>query len=298
MTANVVLQEVVALGAGVRLMALAPWGYAVGSVVLISLAALAGALALPLGRERLEQVLFLLVSFAVGALFGGALLHLIPESYGVLGDGPQTGLLVIAGVAAFFVLEKFLHWRHDHGGPGEMEGFSRREHTHAMLSERASSEQPEPFAVVNLVGSAVHHVIDGAIVAAAYLVSVEAGLVTTLAVMLHEIPQQIGNFGVLVYGGLAPRRALLYNFGAGLAGLLGAGGVLGLGSSMNGVAGLLLPVTAGSFLYIAGSDLIPELNRRGGHSAARAAAQLAMILLGAAVMAVPFLLGGSAGHAH
>ena len=258
------------------------------SVVAISLASLAGALTLSLGRARLERLVFLLVAFAVGAMLGGALLHLIPESYHALGDGPETGLLVLAGVLAFFVLEKFLHWSHQHGVPEALDGATGHTHgghSHAHIAVGPGG-QAAPFALVNLVGSVAHKLIDGAIVAAAYLVSIQTGVVTTLAVMLHEIPQGIGNFGVLVYGGYPPRRALLYNFATGLGALLGAGLVLTVGREVEGLADWLLPITAGAFLYIAGSDLIPELNQRHSYPATKAVGQLVMMLLGIAVMAL------------
>ncbi len=261
------------------------------SVLAISLASLAGALTLSLGRARLERLVFLLVAFAVGAMLGGAMLHLIPESYQALGDGPETGLLVLAGVLAFFVLEKFLHWHHQHGVPEAIEGatgHSHQGHAHAHLAVGPSGE-PAPFALVNLVGSVAHKLIDGAIVAAAYMVSIQTGVVTTLAVMLHEIPQGIGTFGVLVYGGYSPRRALVYNFLAGLGGLVGAALVLTVGAEVDGLSDWLLPITAGAFLYIAGSDLIPELNRRHSYPATKAVGQLAMMLLGIAVMALTLL---------
>ena len=262
------------------------------SVVGISLASLAGALTLSLGKARLERVIFLLVAFAVGAMLGGALLHLIPESYEALGGGPTTGLLVLTGVVAFFVLEKFLHWRHQHGAPEAIEGATgHTPHAHHGHSHGLDgSPGPAPFALVKLVGSVAHNVIDGAIVAASYMVSIQTGVVTTIAVMLHEIPQEIGNFGVLVYGGYPPRKALLYNFAAGLGGLVGAGLVLSLGEGVEGLADYLLPLTAGAFLYIAGSDLIPELNRRHSYPATKAVGQLVMMVLGIAVMALPLFL--------
>ena len=266
-----------------------PAAAALLSVLAISLASLAGALTLSLGRARLERVIFLLVAFAVGAMLGGALLHLIPESYEALGPGPQTGLLVLAGVLAFFVLEKFLHWRHQHGAPEALDGATG--HVHGGHGHRHGPDAVAPFALVNLVGSVAHNVIDGAIVAASYLVSVQTGIVTTLAVMLHEIPQEIGNFGVLVYGGYPPKKALLYNFAAGLGGLVGAGLVLGLGSTVDGLSDVLLPITAGAFLYIAGSDLIPELNRRHSYPATKAVGQLVMMLLGIGIMALPLFFG-------
>ncbi len=252
------------------------------SVLLLSLVSLAGAVTLSLGRARLERIVFLLVAFAVGAMLGGALLHLIPEAYEALGSGPRTGLLVLGGVLAFFVLEKFLHWRHEHAAPEALDGATGHAHGH-------HHHATDPFAWMSLAGNIAHNLIDGAIVAASFLVSIPTGIVTTVAVMLHEIPQEIGNFGVLVYGGFSPRRALAYNFATGLAGLVGAGFVLVLGPRVDGLADALLPITAGAFLYIAGSDLIPELNRRHSQSAAKAAGQLAMMVLGIGVMAIPLL---------
>ena len=263
------------------------WAAALLSVLLISLASLAGVFTLSLGRARLERVIFLLVAFAVGAMLGGALLHLIPESYETFGGGPQTGALVLGGVLTFFVLEKFLHWRHQHGAPEALDGATGDAgHGHYGHSHSAAEA---PFALVNLVGTVAHNMIDGAIVAAAYMVSIQTGVVTTLAVMLHEIPQEIGNFGILVYGGYPPRKALLYNFGAGMAGVVSAALVLVVGSQVQGLADWLLPITAGAFLYIAGSDLIPELNRRHSYPASKAVSQLLLMLLGVAVMALPLL---------
>jgi zinc and cadmium transporter len=267
--------------------------YAVGSVLLVSLVSLVGVFTLSLGQARLERVIFLLVSFAVGAMLAGALLHLIPRAYDRLGDGPLTGGLVLAGVLGFFVLEKFLHWRHQHGDPEALVGATGHAH-----HGRPHHGHPEPFAAMNLVGDAAHNLIDGMIVAAAYLVSVPAGVVTTLAVMLHEIPQEIGDFGVLVYGGYSPRRALLYNFLSGLTAVLGAVLALVVGTRVEGFADWLLPVTAGAFLYVAGSDLIPELNRRHSQSAAKSVWQLVMMVLGAGVMLLPGLFEGWLGAGH
>ena len=259
---------------------------ALASVLLIGLVSLAGVVTLSLGRARLQRILFLLVSFAVGAMLGGALLHLLPQAYERLGSGPRTGALALAGVMGFFVLEKFLHWRHMHGVPGEAGGdIPHAGHSHAPSGD-------SPLVALNLAGTVAHNLIDGAIVASSYLVSIHTGLVTTLAVLLHEIPQEIGNFGVLVYGGQTPRRALLYNFLAGLAGLVGAGIALVVGQRVGGFADALLPLTAGAFLYVAGSDLIPELNRRHSHPASKSVGQLVMMALGVALMTIPLLIEG------
>ncbi len=261
------------------------WVFAVGSVVLVSLVSLAGIFTLSLGRAHLERIMFLLVSFAVGAMLSGALLHLIPRAYDQLEDGTLIGALVLAGVLSFFVMEKFLHWRHHHGMPDEKDVDSSGHH-------HGHHKSVAPFATMNLLGDAVHNLIDGMIVAAAYLVSIPAGIVTTLAVMLHEIPQEIGDFGVLVFGGYSPRKALLYNFLSGLVGVVGAVAALVIGAHVESFADYLLPITAGAFIYIAGSDLIPELNLRHSHSAGQSAMQLVMMVLGASIMLLPELLEG------
>ncbi len=265
------------------------WLYALGSVLLVSLVSLVGVFTLSLNAARLERTVFLLVSFAVGAMLGGALIHLIPRAFAALGD-QTAGLLVLAGVLSFFVLEKFLHWRHDHGVAGVV---AEAEVAAALKIERAPVK---PFATMNLVGDAAHNLIDGAVIAAAYLVSVPAGVVTTVAVMLHEIPQEIGDFGVLVYGGMEPKRALKYNFVSGLAAVLGALLSLTVGTQIEGYADYLLPITAGSFIYIAGSDLIPELNHHHSYPATKSVWQLVMILLGVGVMLLPAALGFDARH--
>ena len=262
------------------------WALALGSTLAVALAGLVGPVALSLGPRRLERIVFLLVALAVGAMLGGALLHLIPEAYEALGSGPKTGLLVLAGVVAFFVLEKFLHWQHLHGTPEAIEGAAGQPHGH---HHGHSHGVGEPMAALSLIGSAAHHLLDGAMIGGAYALSVETGLVTTLAVVAHEVPQQIGHYGILVYAGLERGRAVALTLATGLAGLVGAAAVLGVAASDpaagQALAQTLLPVTAGMFLYVAGSDLIPELNRSHSHTASKSAGQLAMILLGVAMMA-------------
>jgi zinc and cadmium transporter len=259
------------------------WLYALGSVLTISLISLVGALTLSLDRRRLERMLFLLVSLAVGALLGGAVIHLIPQSYEALdGNGTLVGVLVLAGVLAFFVLEKFLHWRHDHAVP-------------AAPGEVAASGAPpvKPFAMMNLVGDAAHNFLDGMVIAAAYLISIPAGVVATVAVALHELPQEMGEFGVLVFGGFEPKRALLFNFLVSLCGVLGAIASLILGTVVEGYAAYLLPVTAGTFIYVAGSDLIPELHHHHSRPAVKSVWQFVMIVLGVSLMLLPALFGHS-----
>jgi zinc and cadmium transporter len=268
------------------------WIYALASVFVVSLISLVGAVTLSLDARRLERIVFLLVSLAVGALLGGAVIHLIPHAYEALeGDGTLVGLLVLVGVLAFFVLEKFLHWHHDHGA-----AVAATERATTKPAAHTHHQPVKPFAAMNLVGNAAHNFLDGMVIAAAYLISVPAGVVTTIAVMLHEIPQEMGAFGVLVAGGFQPKRALLYNFLVGLTGVVGAVVSLLLGTIVEGYAAYLLPITAGTFIYVAGSDLIPELHHHHSTPATKSVWQFVLIVLGIGMMLLPLAFGD--GHAH
>ncbi len=201
-------------------------------------------------------------------MFGDAFIHLLPESFEELGANLSASLYVILGILVFFVVEKFLRWRHCHIPTSE-------EHLHPMVT-------------INLVGDGVHNFIDGMLVAASYMVSLPIGITTTLAVVLHEIPQEVGDFGVMIHGGLSVRRALGFNFLSALAAVLGAVLALIVGSEVSGFSLFLLPVTAGGFLYLAGSDLIPELQHE--VKASKSLLQFVMILLGVGMMALMTVL--------
>lgn len=244
------------------------WIYSTVSVFLISLVSLIGVLALSPNRDRLAKLTLFLVSFAVGGLFGDAFIHLLPESFQELGTNLSVSLYVISGILIFFVLEKFLRWRHCHIPTSE-------EHMH-------------PLATINLVGDAVHNLIDGMLVGASYMVSLPIGIATTLAVIMHEIPQEVGDFGVLIHAGLSVKKALALNFLSALTAMLGVILAIVLGSEIEGFSLSLLPIAAGGFLYIAGSDLIPELHHE--VKVLRSLLQFVMILLGVGVMALLIFL--------
>jgi zinc and cadmium transporter len=163
---------------------------AVSAIPLIAAAVLAG-------RSRLHTATLYLTSFAIGALLGTAFIHLIPEAYATLGPGSRVPLLVLGGFFGFFVLEKFL-WAHS---------------SHA---DPAGGSRMPPLATLNLVGDGVHNFVDGMVVAAAYTASGTLGIATTVAVVLHEVPQELGDVGVLLFAGLSIRRVALYNFVSGL----------------------------------------------------------------------------------
>lgn len=247
---------------------MAAWIYSIVSVCLISLVSLIGILSLSLNRARLAQLTLFLVSFAVGGLFGDAFIHLLPESFEELGPNLSISLYAIAGILIFFVLEKFLRWRHCHIPTSE-------EHMH-------------PLATINLVGDGVHNLIDGMLVGASYMISLPIGIATTLAVIMHEIPQEVGDFGVLIHAGLSVKKALAFNLLSALTAIMGAILAIVLGTEIEGFSLSLLPVTAGGFIYIAGSDLIPELHHE--VKAPRSLLQFVMILLGVGVMALLILL--------
>lgn len=217
------------------------WGSTLVAVLAVSLVSLVGILGLVARETFLRRILPLLVSFAVGALLGDALFHILPElaEDGGLTTGIST--VVVGSIVFFFVLEKFIHLHHALGSPA---------HGHI-----------HPVALNNLLGDGIHNFVDGAIVAGAFLIDARLGIATTAAVAFHEIPQEIGDLGVLVHAGLTPRRAVIYNLASALTAVLGAVLTLALQDAVGGLERPLLAMSAGAFIYIAGADLIPELHR-------------------------------------
>lgn len=242
--------------------------YALGSVVIVSLISLIGAFTLSMNAERLRAGLFVLVALAVGALLGDAFIHLIPEAFETTTDPAMLSLAIIGGILFFFVIEKVLHWHHHQG---------------IELIEPVI----HPVGRIVLFSDSVHNFIDGLIVGLAYTVSIEVGIATTIAVILHEIPQEIGDFGVLLHAGYSKAKALWFNFLSALFAVLGATVALVLGDVAESFTLFLLPIAAGGFIYIALSDLIPELHKM--KTARHSVIQLAAIIAGVAAM---FLLLG------
>ncbi|HEX6134626.1 MAG TPA: ZIP family metal transporter [Longimicrobiales bacterium] len=208
----------------------------VGSGLAMSALALVGSLTLLLRAETLRRLLLPLVAFAAGTLLGGAFLHMLPEAIERAGAGPTVFLWLLAGFTAFFALEQFLHWQHSHRG---------------FFSER------EPVTYLVLMGDGLHNLLGGLAVAGAFIIDVRLGISTWLAAAAHEIPQELGDFGVLVHGGWSRRRALLFNVISALTFPLG--GIVAYALSARIDVVFLLPFAAGNFLYIAASDLIPEV---------------------------------------
>lgn len=205
---------------------------------IVSLVSLIGVFTLWMKDATFRKILFALVALSTGALLGGGLLHLAAESIGVLGTDAAF-MLLIAGFSVFFLLEKFLFWHHCHEGKCDV----------------------HPYTYLILFGDGIHNFIDGLLIAASFFVNPAFGIVTTMIIISHEVPQELGDFGVLVHGGMKKRKALLYNLLSQMSCMLG--GIVGYFAS--GIGGFqvsfLLPFAAGGFVYIAASDLIPELHK-------------------------------------
>src|SRR3989344_5575277 len=226
-------------------------GYTLASVVVVSLVSFVGLFALSIKRFQQERVLLIMVSLSAGTLFGDAFLHLLPESVESAGFNTTISFTVLAGVLMFFVLEKLVHWHHCHGVGKHLE--------HTIHKNRDDKKQR--IVILNFAGDGVHNFMDGLIIAGSYLVSIPTGIATTIAVIFHEIPQEIADFGVLVYAGMSKPRALFFNFLSGATAIVGA--VVGymLGTKSEIFLSFILPFAAGGFVYIAGSNLIPELHK-------------------------------------
>jgi zinc and cadmium transporter len=238
--------------------------YAIGSVVLVSLFSLVGILLLMLQDRILNYVVILLVSFSSGSLFGDAFIHLLPEAVARNGFTVWISIYTLSGIAGSFVVEKFVHWRHVHSP--------------------AHAEEIEAFAYMNLLGDAVHNLLDGVVIVSAYALDVRVGVATTIAILFHEIPQEMGDFGVLVHGGLSRKKALFFNFITALTALIGALLTIVLINFAQQITVFLIPFSAGTFIYIAGSDLIPQLHKE--NEVRDSLLQLVFFTLGISVMFV------------
>ncbi|MBI5798172.1 ZIP family metal transporter [Candidatus Woesearchaeota archaeon] len=247
--------------------------YALLSVFVVSLISLIGIFSLPLSNKSLEKILLYFVSFSAGALFGDAFIHLLPQA-AAQGFTLKISLYALLGIVISFFIEKIIHWHHCH-------------HTGKHYHEYNIHDN-KSFAYMNIFGDLIHNFIDGLIIGGSYLVSIPVGLATTIAVILHEIPQEIGDFGVLLHAGFTKTRALVYNFLTSLSAFIGVAIALFIGLKSEAFFIFLLPFAAGSFIYIAGSDLIPELHKEKMFS--KSTIQLLFFLFGIGIMILLLLL--------
>jgi zinc and cadmium transporter len=236
--------------------------YALLAVIGVSLVSLVGVFTLSVKEEVIKKYIFLFVSLAVGALLGDAFIHLIPESFEAFDNPLIASLLVIVGMVVFFMLEKFMHWHHH--GDDTQEGTIH------------------PVGKLVLFSDGVHNFIDGVIIGISFLVSVPLGIATTLAVVLHEIPQEIGDFVVLLHAGYTRKRALWLNFLSALVAVLGTLVAFMLGEVGESFINWVLPIAAGGFVYIAMADLVPALHKTKEKN--QSFLQIFFLILGVALM--------------
>lgn len=206
--------------------------------VAMSAIALVGSVTLLLSEAALRRILLPLVAFAAGSLIGGAFFHMIPASVRASGDLVAASVYVVLGFLVFFALEQFLHYHHCH---------------------HATAECRQPLTYLVLIGDGLHNLLGGVAVAGTFLIDIRLGITTWLAAAAHEVPQELGDFGVLVHGGWPKRRALLFNVLSASTFLLG--GILAYVASLRLDVSTLVAFAAGNFLYIGASDLVPEVNR-------------------------------------
>jgi zinc and cadmium transporter len=219
-------------------------GWIVAGGVAMAAIALVGSVTLLLGPETLRRIVTPLVALAAGSLLGGAFFHMLPAATRALPDLGTVFLWTMLGFSVFLALEQFLHWHHCH---------------------RAQADCRKPLGYLILLGDALHNFLGGLGVAGVFLIDVRLGLMAWVAAAAHEVPQELGDFGVLIHSGWSRSRALLFNFLSGLTFLVG--GLLAYAAADHLRVALLVPFAAGNFVYIAASDLIPEVNR---HRDARA----------------------------
>jgi len=244
--------------------------YSLLAALLVSLISFVGIFTLSMKKDLLDRLLVLMIGFAVGSLLGVAFFEMIPETIEKFGQ-ESIFIYVMLGFVAFFFMERYFFWRHCHEGVCEV---------HAM-------------SYLNILGDAIHNFTDGVVISVAFLADFNLGVATTVAIIFHEIPQEIGDFAIMVYGGFSRGKALWFNFLCGLTSVFGV--LLGyfLAGAISNFSAFLIPFSAGGFIYIAASDLIPELHRQ--KNTKRANLSLVSFVVGLIFM---WYISSGGGHAH
>lgn len=242
--------------------------YGISSVIIVSILSLIGVIIFFLKESKIHKILLYIVSFAVGVFLGDIFIHLLPEAFEEY-EATQTAIYILSGIIFSFIIEKIIHWKHRHIHKKD------EEHTH----------HPHAFAVMNLFGDAFHNFIDGIIIATSYVISIPVGIATTIAVIFHEIPQEIGDFGILLAGGFSKTKAIMLNLLVSITAIIGTivGFIL---ISAEGVLAFLMPFSAGTLIYIVAANLIPQLHKSAHEEGTFkiSALQVMMMLLGIASM--------------
>jgi zinc and cadmium transporter len=207
------------------------------STILISLISLIGLVAISFNKDFIKKILLILVSFAAGSMLGASFFDTLPEAFEIFGK--STFFYALFGILIFFILERYIHWHHCH-------------QTHAEI---------QPYTYLNLIGDGVHNFIDGTIIAASFLTNLQVGIISTMAIALHEIPQEIGDFGILVKGGFKPIKALFYNLLSALLCVIGGLITIFFANSFQYITPILLSIASGGFIYLSLVDIVPDLHK-------------------------------------
>ncbi|MDD5618736.1 MAG: ZIP family metal transporter [Candidatus Omnitrophica bacterium] len=242
--------------------------WAIGASIIVSLISFVGIFTLLLKEEILNKILLVLIGFSAGGLIGGAFLHLLPEA---IEQSPVEKVFsfTIIGFIVFFIMERYFYWRHCHEEKCDIHAFT----------------------YLNLIGDGVHNFIDGLIIGTSFIVDIKVGVIATTAIIMHEIPQELGDFGVLIYGGMTRFKVIFYNFLSALLAVVGT--IVGyyFSSKVSDLSSFILPFAAGGFIYIASCDLIPELHKQ--KNAHKANISLLFFILGIILMVWLKAFGGS-----
>jgi zinc and cadmium transporter len=243
--------------------------YALLAVTVVSLISLVGVITIPFGKHT-KSILLYFISFSVGALLGDVFLHLLPEVVDKMGFGVDVSMWILGGIIVTFLLEKGIHWHHSH-------------------QEDCHESHANPLAFMTLVGDGAHNIIDGIVIAASFAISTHVGVATTIAVVLHEIPQELGNFGILIHSGYTRSRALLFNLISALTAFAGLAIFYLIQNRSEHISLVLSAAAAGNFIYLAAADMIPELHKRPGVK--NSFFQLVTMLFGMGIMLLLLRLG-------
>ena len=240
-----------------------PLIYSMLSVLVISLISILAIYWIISQIPTFTRYILPMVSLAVGSLLGDAFIHLLPEANEKIANSSTVSLLVILGILIFFSIEKFVRWHHCHDPDCEQDS--------------------SPIVTISLAGEIFHNFIDGVVIAGSFLVDTRLGLATALAVLIHEIPQEIGHFSIYIHQGLNLLNSLKLNLLAAVSSFLGVILTILIGSNLTQLSLYILPITAGGFIYLAASDLIPELHRQPAHTN-NGVTQIIFLLLGVFLM--------------
>lgn len=243
--------------------------YTMLGVIGVSLLSLLGIVFFLFDERDVRAYILYFVSLSTGALLGDVFIHIVPEMASKASFASDLYVLLF-GILFSFMLEKLIHWRHCHMLP--------------------SGTHHHPMGIVNMFGESVHNFIDGLVIAAGFVAGIPIGISTTLAVMIHEIPHEVGNVAILLHSGYPRRQAIAFNALSAAASVIGAAFVLATAASSEAISGAMLPFAAGNLLYIAGSDLIPELHKES--KLLQSFGQLACIVVGMGLMYVVKVLQG------